>query len=395
MAEQFNISNKNNSYFVLLITFIFLLAASALINDPILSLTDLNQSTEQQLKKNSYPHNPGINLQPNYNSNNTIQRIDYSIEAEIQSDLKDIICHSQIILKNIGPETLSFLLIELELTTLLIDSRISTIFVSNTINNLDFQWFPENGYNLLNITLLSPLEPQTIRTIVIDFILEDAIIQSMVKEDSYILLWDFVNDDDCNDFSLTLILPMDYTLFNESSLPPLEPESDYISPDGREMRWEYTNLTIGTELSWTVRFQKISYQTPTSTSETRILWWGMLLTFIGGLLIGGLIVFFIFKAQKDSQNAELLQSLLSEPEKRIIQIILENENNTTQRKIWITSGFSKSKVSYYISKLEEKGIIKKEPWGRMNKIKLIDKSFSQIIDETKIESDEENEEREE
>ena len=51
----------------------------------------------------------------------------------------------------------------------------------------------------------------------------------------------------------------------------------------------------------------------------------------------------------------------------------------TQSKITTQSGFSKAKVSYYLTELEKKEIISRERWGRMNRIKIIDDSVEKVI----------------
>ncbi|MHA1121778.1 MAG: helix-turn-helix transcriptional regulator, partial [Candidatus Heimdallarchaeota archaeon] len=42
------------------------------------------------------------------------------------------------------------------------------------------------------------------------------------------------------------------------------------------------------------------------------------------------------------------------------------------------TGYSKSKVSKILAKLEEKTVLKRDRWGRTNKITIINQSFRQL-----------------
>ena len=64
--------------------------------------------------------------------------------------------------------------------------------------------------------------------------------------------------------------------------------------------------------------------------------------------------------------------VLKEDEQEILRIIVENDG-IDQREIQRITGFSKAKVSKILSELEKRGMIRKEPVGRKNKIYLTDK----------------------
>ncbi len=77
---------------------------------------------------------------------------------------------------------------------------------------------------------------------------------------------------------------------------------------------------------------------------------------------------------KPSQNLEklaIVEKLLEEDEKRVIKIITENEG-ITQDSIHFKTGFSPSKVSLIIKKLEEKDLIYRERFGRTYRVYLSD-----------------------
>jgi predicted HTH transcriptional regulator len=66
---------------------------------------------------------------------------------------------------------------------------------------------------------------------------------------------------------------------------------------------------------------------------------------------------------------EMVKKLLKEDEAKIMEIIFENEG-ITQDSLHFRTGFSHSKLSMIIKKLEEKDLIVRERFGRTYKIHL-------------------------
>ncbi len=66
---------------------------------------------------------------------------------------------------------------------------------------------------------------------------------------------------------------------------------------------------------------------------------------------------------------EVVKKLLNEDEAKIIEIIFENEG-ITQDSLHFRTGFSHSKLSMIIKKLEEKDLIVREKFGKTYKIYL-------------------------
>ncbi|MBD3192147.1 MAG: winged helix-turn-helix transcriptional regulator, partial [Candidatus Heimdallarchaeota archaeon] len=102
------------------------------------------------------------------------------------------------------------------------------------------------------------------------------------------------------------------------------------------------------------------------------------LAFFGGILIGGIGTFFVYKKLRQSDETELVSSLLSKSERAIIKAINADNGISTQKRICEKTGFSKSKVSQILSKLEEKGVLERERWGRTNKVTLIESTFQEL-----------------
>ncbi|MHA1586614.1 MAG: helix-turn-helix transcriptional regulator, partial [Candidatus Heimdallarchaeota archaeon] len=183
--------------------------------------------------------------------------------------------------------------------------------------------------------------------------------------------WTLTQDEDMEQFTLIITLPAQYELYNQSAL---EPDADYTSVDGKRFEWNYYNIEENDIQIWIVRFQVYQTSTIPIPPPSKGAWFAMIGTFFAGLIAGGLTVFFIIKSRTDKERKEIVETLLSQPEKEIIRIIKNENGVTTQSKICSVSGFSKAKVSYYLNELENKGIVQKERWGRMNRIRIIDDS---------------------
>jgi len=94
-----------------------------------------------------------------------------------------------------------------------------------------------------------------------------------------------------------------------------------------------------------------------------------------GLFVGFLIYYLlneeIEKKEKDINiKSRTILNLLTEPEKKIIEKIIENDGKIRQYELTYIEGVSKVKVHRLILKLEENGIIKKERLGKVNNLIL-------------------------
>ena len=70
--------------------------------------------------------------------------------------------------------------------------------------------------------------------------------------------------------------------------------------------------------------------------------------------------------------------MLSDTEQEVIKAINSDGGVSTQRRICDKTGYSKSKVSQILSKLEEKEVLRRERWGRTNKVTITKTSFKSV-----------------
>lgn len=75
------------------------------------------------------------------------------------------------------------------------------------------------------------------------------------------------------------------------------------------------------------------------------------------------------KDEKELKALEVVKKLLNEDEAKIVEIVLENEG-ITQDSLHFRTGFSHSKLSMILKKLEERDIIVREKFGRTYKLYL-------------------------
>ncbi len=94
-----------------------------------------------------------------------------------------------------------------------------------------------------------------------------------------------------------------------------------------------------------------------------------------GMLAGAIV--FYFMANKidrniDTQkkNTKIILNFLTEHERAIIETLIKNNGNAFQYELNRISGLTRVKTHRIIQNLEEKGIIHKETYGKVNKIIL-------------------------
>ena len=88
--------------------------------------------------------------------------------------------------------------------------------------------------------------------------------------------------------------------------------------------------------------------------------------------------YFFLKLKYKPKANELVTSLLSKTEQEVIKAINIDGGISTQRKICEKTGYSKSKVSQILLKLEKRNVLLRERWGRTNKVTIINPTFKTL-----------------
>ncbi len=366
LCRKSSIFLKTSFLFLNLLLLAVITVTGSLPNENQISKSEISPKDQNCAMSRIIP--PDISAQ---NLNTNLSRLIFEIYLDILPNGKDAQVSAQYTYQNVGNDSVFNIINVLDITTVLTESRLSSISVSDANGELYYEWIIDEYLHILNITIREPLEFQQFYSYTITYLLEDVILQSFEVAEAFVFHWTLIQDEDMEQFTLIITLPAQYELYNQSAL---EPDADYTSVDGKRFEWNYYNIEENDIQIWIVRFQVYQISTIPIPPPSIGAWFAMIGTFFAGLIAGGLTVFFIIKSRTDIERKEIVETLLSQPEKEIIRIIKNENGVTTQSKICSVSGFSKAKVSYYLNELENKGIVQKERWGRMNRIRITDDS---------------------
>ena len=95
--------------------------------------------------------------------------------------------------------------------------------------------------------------------------------------------------------------------------------------------------------------------------------------FIGIGFIFGIVVFYLFfnkEVKKEKIEAGVLLALLNNDERKIISKLIEKQGEVIQTSLSRIEGLGKVKAHRLIRKLEKRGVVEIEPYGKTNLIKL-------------------------
>ncbi len=92
------------------------------------------------------------------------------------------------------------------------------------------------------------------------------------------------------------------------------------------------------------------------------------ISFISILLGGALVILFQWKINQVQLNKVL--KILPTEERKIVHILLNNNNSIEQNRMVALSGYNKVKISRLVNQLQERGVVKKTNLGNTNLIVL-------------------------
>lgn len=146
---------------------------------------------------------------------------------------------------------------------------------------------------------------------------------------------------------------------NGTGLKPFEPDFGREGSDGRRIfiNWVFDKPTLGQTLNVSAIYELISGFDPFTTFA--IILALIIISFILALM-------FVFRKQRVKD----LLPVLTNGERKAMEILLREKGEVDQRVIVKETDFSKAKVSRIINDLIERGLIEKISKGRKNLIKL-------------------------
>lgn len=216
-----------------------------------------------------------------------------------------------------------------------LDSSARNIHVSDGMQSLEYTLVNKGGTYMLNIQLKRPAAE-----IIIGYIVDGAVFRSNSIEHFFTEL-SFENP---TNITAQATLPAGYVLYENS----YRPAGAKIISDGRRIALQW-NL-YGDSVFFSVKYVK---------PEQESLWLAVIAILAGTLLFA----YFYFRARR---KEDFLFGFRHD-EKLVIQY-LEQKKIALQSDIEHDFKFSRAKATRITSKLVEKGIIKKQRYGRTNKL---------------------------
>lgn len=167
-------------------------------------------------------------------------------------------------------------------------------------------------------------------------------------------------------YSVIIRLPVgsilaDANYIRPAGLKPVEPEFGQQDTDGRRIfiRWFFDNPTLGQTFNPAVVYEQVS-----SVGQNQL---NVFIVIISGAIVAFVfLLYFFFKRG----NVKDVLPILSDGERKVMEILLREKGTVDQRQIVKETDFSKAKVSRVITDLVNRGLIEKHVKGRKNLIKL-------------------------
>ncbi|NHJ40308.1 MAG: hypothetical protein FK731_09775 [Asgard group archaeon] len=321
---------KNN--FILFLFFVLIFSLLDLnMKAYSFELNKLDQSIEYScdMASTNLIDNEPLNIHySDYNLN--LSRIFSEMYIDILPNGKDVSIALHFTYFNSGEDIVQNIIHAIDITTILTDSRISSIVVFDAFGDLEYKWDFLEEVCLIEISLRVPLNPLEFTSFTISYLLEGAVVSNPDITINYILQWTLTFDEDIELFSLIITMPSQFELYNQSALEPIP---DYRSADGRRLEWTYYNILADLDKTWIIRFKNyVEINQPISTFKP-IYWIAVIGTFLIGTIIGITAMYYYLKFKTDTERQEIVETLLSQPEKEIIKIIKRNDGVITQSKI--------------------------------------------------------------
>ncbi|MFA5259358.1 MAG: hypothetical protein WC979_08020 [Candidatus Pacearchaeota archaeon] len=106
----------------------------------------------------------------------------------------------------------------------------------------------------------------------------------------------------------------------------------------------------------------------TESTESSLPLFVYLIAFVS--LLTGVFISFLFQWKINKVQLERVLKILPEEERKVVSLLIQNNNSLEQNKLVALTGIHKVKMSRLISDLEFRGIVKKTDLGNTNLIVL-------------------------
>ncbi len=218
----------------------------------------------------------------------------------------------------------------------------------NIVSESGYEVIEDDGYKILVKKEILPDVPSEFS---VSFSAPDIV--NKINGGEYLFSFSYNAPSDIREFVLRAALPEESAISEKGGLLVSRPVS--IFTDGKRifLEWE-SALQAGEQFSAFVQYKS-------KTEEGRLFTPILLILFLfAGLFVGYRI--------KKFRKEKFIEQAVSEDEKKIVDEIMKGE--VLQEELREKTNFSKTKISKLVRSLEQKGIIKKTPYKKTNKLKL-------------------------
>ncbi len=146
------------------------------------------------------------------------------------------------------------------------------------------------------------------------------------------------------------LLPQGYGISKQLYLP----KQGTLGSDGKRISIDWNNLTTDEPVFFSIKF------TPLNSSFNA---W-IIVAIVLAAIITGVSIFSYHKI-----NKEFLKGFRPDEQKAIVYV--QTHEPALQKDLEKEFGFSRAKATRIVKRLEEKQLVKKEPWGRTNRLSWI------------------------
>ncbi len=106
----------------------------------------------------------------------------------------------------------------------------------------------------------------------------------------------------------------------------------------------------------------------TENNESSLPIYVYLIAFVS--LLTGVFISFLFQWKINKVQLERVLKILPEEERKVVRLLIDNNNSLEQNKLVALTGIHKVKMSRLLSDLETRGIVKKSDLGNTNLVVL-------------------------
>lgn len=335
------------------------------------NLIHLNYTESSELGINndfSPQMSTSFSLNPASIENETLLAHNMKVKVNSDNSLK---VTSTFVLTNNNSLPMTFFVIE-------ISKNITSVFSFDPIGSLSFTWvINQTTGSLINVSMRYPLFPSETYVFSISYQIDNVIYFVQEPTEYYGLDFEIIHPRFTELFDLEMCLPTDSDLLDQSPPEPVYPQPLRVyEEDGTvKIHWVLEDRDLDDDDVFLVRFVIKTNEIVTGPNLKPLFY---ILTLLAGIVLGSLTLFLIYKLRFKPAESQLVSSLLTKTEQEVIKAINQDSGVSTQRRICEKTGYSKSKVSQILLKLEQRNVLIRERWGRTNKVTITAPSLKSV-----------------